>query len=865
MLFLLAFIELKATHNRAGEITYTHVSGLTYEISVTIFADPNSPAIARREIEIDYGDNTGRDSLVVVQESNVVPGLVRKRVWRVQHNFPGPGNYTISVTDPNRNAGVDNISNSSAVPFYVESRLRIFPIASVVNNSPILQNDPIDDACVGKLFIHNPGAIDPDGDSLAYAISPSFGIGGNIAPGFVYPPASSQISVDPISGDLRWENPSQVGLFNVAILISEYRSGVFLGSVLRDIQIIVYPGCNNNPPTIAINRENCILAGNTFVYPVQGFDPDPQDLVTLSFTGEIFSSVVPNPAAVNYGPIGNTANATVIWNTRCENIRTSPYTMSIKATDNGLDRGSTNLSTFENGTIRVVGPPVQNFDAIAVGKAIQLTWNNSSCADAIGYIIYRRVDSSGFVPSDCQIGVPSSTGYQELIQLNDPSLNSFSDQDVNLVPGLKYCYLMTARYANGGEGYASDETCAKIQKIVPVITKVSVDSTDINSGSIELNWSPPSQIDSNAYPAPYRYILIKGDENNNSSILDSTVSLTDTIYRVEGINTAGEQHHFRVELYSYGNGKELIGSSAWASSVFLALNPLDNRIELNWSASVSWQNDSFVVYRNIPSQNNTYDSIALVNGNAFTDVNLSNGIEYCYRVKSIGKYPLDIVSYPIVNYSQKACEVPKDNEAPCAPEIQLQGDCELNELNLNWTNSSSNCPVNDILYYRIYRAVDKESSYKVLDSVMDAAVTNYTAKLNSVAGCYAVAAVDSSGNESILSAPQCVEYCVFYELPNVFTPNGDGINDLFVPLNTSRLQYVESIDLKIYNRWGELVFETTDPDIKWTGEHQAESTLLKDAVFYYRCVVNEYTLDGIKPRILKGTVTLLDPKPNSFK
>ena len=259
--FILCFSSIYATHNRAGEITYTHVSGLTYEFTVTLFADPNSPAISRREIEIDWGDNTGRDSLNVSPNTiDVIPGLVIKRFWISQHTFPGPGSYNISVTDPNRNGGVDNIANSSAVPFYVESLLRISPLGGIFNNSVELRNDPIDDACVGQTFVHNPGAVDMDGDSIAYELSPSFGLGGNIAPGYTYPPATSSISVNPITGDLIWDNPSQAGLYNIAMRIKEYRDGVLLGDVLRDLQILVYTGCNNTPPIIVVNSNNCVEA-----------------------------------------------------------------------------------------------------------------------------------------------------------------------------------------------------------------------------------------------------------------------------------------------------------------------------------------------------------------------------------------------------------------------------------------------------------------------------------------------------------------------------------------------------------------------------------------------------------------------------
>lgn len=151
-----------ATHNRAGEIVFNHLYGLTYEFTVLIYADPLSPAFDRKTIEINWGDNTGFDSLTVISETNLTQ-RISKRKWSGRHTFPGPGNYKVSVTDLNRNAGINNIDNSSQVPFYIETLLRISPFAGEENNSVILLNDPIDKACVGKIFIHNPGAYDPDG------------------------------------------------------------------------------------------------------------------------------------------------------------------------------------------------------------------------------------------------------------------------------------------------------------------------------------------------------------------------------------------------------------------------------------------------------------------------------------------------------------------------------------------------------------------------------------------------------------------------------------------------------------------------------------------------------------------------------
>ena len=68
---------------------------------------------------------------------------------------------------------------------------------------------------------------------------------------------------------------------------------------------------------------------------------------------------------------------------------------------------------------------------------------------------------------------------------------------------------------------------------------------------------------------------------------------------------------------------------------------------------------------------------------------------------------------------------------------------------------------------------------------------------------------------------------------------------------------IKDIDIKIYNRWGDVVFKTNDPDINWNGKRNNTGQEVPDGVYFYICTVNEIFLDGIKPRILHGVVQLI--------
>jgi gliding motility-associated-like protein len=106
---------------------------------------------------------------------------------------------------------------------------------------------------------------------------------------------------------------------------------------------------------------------------------------------------------------------------------------------------------------------------------------------------------------------------------------------------------------------------------------------------------------------------------------------------------------------------------------------------------------------------------------------------------------------------------------------------------------------------------------------------------------------DCKGRDSILVLPkQCMEG--FY-IPNAFTPNNDGNNDIFRPL---LFGIVAKYKFKVYNRWGEKVFETSSLQNGWDGKVKGIST---DAnVFVWQC---SYQFQGQKEEFRKGTFVLI--------
>ncbi len=101
-------------------------------------------------------------------------------------------------------------------------------------------------------------------------------------------------------------------------------------------------------------------------------------------------------------------------------------------------------------------------------------------------------------------------------------------------------------------------------------------------------------------------------------------------------------------------------------------------------------------------------------------------------------------------------------------------------------------------------------------------------------------------------ASSCGEINVY--IPNVFSPNGDGINDYFLPNIDPNYQILE-YDLKIFNRWGGLIFTSLNPDDGWHGRYMDEPA--ERGVYVYVIQITYEDQGEVYEEVLGGDVMLL--------
>ncbi len=742
MVFCFAFTA-RATHQRAAEITYTWLGGNAYEFTLTCYTYTPSPAgLQRDSLLVQWGDGNEEYIPRVVMQN--LGDDYTLNVYKQIHNFSSSGSYTISMEDANRNFGVINVPNSVMVPMHIETELVINPFLGY-NNSVQLLNAPVDKGCVGKLYLHNPSAYDPDGDSLSYKLINCKGLDGLDIPGYSFPEASHSFEIDPVTGELRWENPLLQGEYNVAFMVEEWRHGVKVGSVIRDMQILI-SACSNNLPEIQCDDFYCLVAGEQLGFVISASDPDGNQ-VTLTASGAPFEVAV-SPAVLNpETAIGLNPQMEFVWNTSYAHIRNTPYQVVIHAKDDDTPVSLTNVKTV---TINVMAPKIQGLTAEVHGHDATLSWMPYPCPNAVALLVYRKAGCDGYEPDPCETGIRE--GYQLLTTLNNVAATSYTDLD--LPQGMAYEYRVLAQFPDGALSIVSDAACVMLKNDCPLMTHVTNDSIDLVSGHVVTCWAEPKEIDEQ-YVAPFSYSLtriLNGEtsvvyEGTDTTFLDANIDLSEAntlVYKVE-MRDAQQQ---------------LMGTSATASAVMLSANGFNEEANLSWTEAVPWIVDSTQVFK---EENGRFVRIATVTGMAYTDTDVESDETYRYYVRTFGHYTIEGVLHPLVNYS-------------AIKTVRIGHEEPTEEFS--------------------------------------------------------------------------------YTLPNVITPNGDGFNDVFEPKVTG-LSLITGAKTVIFNRWGNILFDTDDPLIQWDGKSKQTKMDCPPGTYFYVTDITYVGVTGEESLHLQGSITIV--------
>jgi gliding motility-associated-like protein len=777
ILFICSFTSVWASHIVGGDFSYRWIGGNNFEFNLKLYRDCNTPVPFDDSITIGIFNkvtNTKTDTLemhlfsfgpVVLTgpaASCIIPAeiCVEQGIYIDTITIPNnPQGYYIVWERCCRNASVVNIGNPTltGLAFYAE-----MPDPALHNSSPVFVNDPIPFICENQPMNYSFAATDTNGDALVYELADP--LAGNIGypttstptatlvtplpgpyatvqwtPGYslanVCASSTNPLNIDAVSGNLS-VTVDYSGIYAMAVIVHEFRNGIEIGLIRREIEFSVIV-CPNDPPQLNLSSA-LPFSGNTFtIYEsdticFNAIAADAADSVYLYYSGEVFpGGTISTPYATANNDSG-LANAVSMfcWNTKCGHARATPYKVAYTVRDNGCPLPATTTDTIY---IQVQPCPVVNgVNLLCIGlrdnAATEVIWSDTASIVAKyfkRYEIFRSVNGSPFTL---------------LGSVTDPAISSFLDSTASDYLLKDYCYYVQGVNTCGDIGPPSNTVCtvSQFNTAIIYIKQVSV----IDSGKLEVTWKD--------FPAgPYSTLHVYRKENSPSGQYELRATLVHPNYNSwtdNIVNTSEKSYCYSIVNEDYcGN---LSPASNTGCSILLKGNSLAYEDYLYWTPYSTWANGvkEYQVFRK--STSGSYTGIIILPDSTFfyrdLDLDLNNG-QFKYYVKAI--------------------------ENPGS----LDGESVSNEITL------SQMPV------------------------------------------------------------------AF--LPNSFTPDGDNLNDTW-GLTSS---FVKTFILKVFNRNGLLVFESSNKKLLWNGTFNGRKAQPGTYVYTLR-----YTgFQNEKERVSSGTVTLV--------
>ncbi len=393
----------QATHGIAAEIGYRHISGLQYEVYVNIFGDcsgssypnffdPNTAALVNVTNNGSvfttltcqrYGEYGKEITPVCPQDSNntrckspngAIPGITVFKFRATVTLSQVSANWRFAFTGQmvssqlGRSSAITNIQigQGGGGITYIEAVLNntLGP-----NSSPTLTTIPTPFFCINQLQEYNIGAVDSNADSLRFSLVSGLTANGGSASLVSYlagfsgaqPLAASSFNFNAQNGQLSFV-PSQTQTSLVVNRIEEYRNGVLVGSMMREMNFIVLNNCNNLSPDGAfgvtsagdITSSNVIEVCNAdsqLSFTIAAQDPDNGNINVL------LSGV---PSGMNYTITGNnTQNPVVNFNFTVPTplVPGTDYSFFVTFQDDGCPISSKQQIAY---TIRIIDPITSN-------------------------------------------------------------------------------------------------------------------------------------------------------------------------------------------------------------------------------------------------------------------------------------------------------------------------------------------------------------------------------------------------------------------------------------------------------------------------------------------------------------------------
>ncbi len=725
------------------------------------------------------------------------------------------------------------------------------PPMGLSNSSPAFLERPQVFLCIGDTSTYLNTAVDPDGDVLEYLFtapytSPQMESG--IAPAVLPWPlptanhqagysattpmgASGHADLDATSG-LAHFMPALQGIYTVAVQVNEYRNGQLIATTTRDVEVRGIPcSSGNQAPTFTTTPTTLhVVAGQSLAFDIAFADADGDDLL-LNVAGAPLSAA---PAAVIGTAVHTpgTVTSTFQWTPSCDQISSTPYVLSATATDDACPNAVGHALLH----ILVDAPAV--VDTILGDRLI--------CLDG-GQTLYSIADPSPSVPTwtitngDLVSGqgtdqvavewtVPGAGQVQ--VELVDPSgcgLSVFTlDVDLLTIPTLEL----------------GPDTALCIGDSIQLGTALAGNWT----------WTPTTGLDAPTSAQPF---ASPANTTTYKAILDvggcsATDSVVVTVHALPTVDAGADQ-------WTCPGGAVTLQGSGTGTATWSPVAGLDNAATFTPQAAPA-ATTTYTLLVTDAHQCSARDSatvhITVVQVDAGADISLCQG----------DTVQLQAVGTPGVTWQWTPADA-LDDVSSATPQA-----FPATSTLFHVTARLDTCTARDSVMITVQgppalafdlRAEPGCESVRVFarDNTGASSLTwtlgdgsTYTGSGFQHAFVYdapieiTLTATDASGCSTqithILPADTLPELTDARPM-NVFTPNGDGHNDLFSPLEA---HVGGCAQLVVMNRWGQRVFESIGNNMQWDGRDAAGQACVPGTYFF------TFTLRDLQ---WQGTVELI--------
>ena len=338
----LSFTISHASHLMGGEITVTVDSNNTAHFILKLYRDVNGiPLPSSATISINSTMGPSANLSLNRTKTTMINGAYPSEAHFYEGSMPLNyyGKFTAAYSICCRNAGIVNLANSGGDSFYISTDFTSFQGSA--NNTPVFLNLPVTTFPLDSIWTYNPMPYDAEGDSLYWEIDTPMAAVNQLVNGYTTPTANANgpLTMNPNTGEISW-SADQMGNYQLAVVVREYRNGQPIGSIVRDMQITVTndtSAMSLSVPAIANPANPVSLLGNDpYVLDFKLTVVDTSVNLSLLATGEPFEIPGSNANFVVTKAATKTITGTFYWTPTPADVRTESYRLVVRASDDVL-------------------------------------------------------------------------------------------------------------------------------------------------------------------------------------------------------------------------------------------------------------------------------------------------------------------------------------------------------------------------------------------------------------------------------------------------------------------------------------------------------------------------------------------------